>query len=283
MDIQQYLNAFILGIVEGITDFLPVSSTGHLILFNTWFRFPNDDFTKMFDIVIQTGAILAVVIRFRQRLFPNLSKRDKNETKGIMRLWARTIVGFLPIAVTGAFSGSFIQGKLMKPLIVAANLILWGVFLIILETRSASEVKKGNLPRFSKTGDIPLRIAFCIGVIQCLGIIPGTSRSAATIIGAMLLGASRVVAAEFSFFLAIPTLIAAGSYSFLKLLMNDIRLNVVEITVLGIGMVTSFLVAWFVIPPFMDYIRKRDFRAFGWYRILLGAIVLGYMTVSATL
>ncbi len=255
------LKSIILGIVEGITEFLPISSTGHLIIVNQWISF-DADFTKLFDIVIQLGAILSVVVFFWNRLWP--FGKDKEKNKEIWSVWSKTIVGVLPAIVIGALLANKIEEKFFNPLTVAVMLIVGGIVLICLESRK----KEATINSIKAIG---YKTALGIGLIQCLAMIPGTSRSAATIIGAMLLGASRVVAAEFSFFLAIPTMVAASAYSLLK---YKSHITGAETAILAVGFVVSFFVALAVIKFFMNYIQKHSFKNFGIYRIALGALVL---------
>lgn len=262
------IKAVILGIVEGITEFLPISSTGHLIIVNQWISF-DADFTKLFDIVIQLGAILSVVVFFWNRLWP--FGKDKEKNKEIWSIWFKVVVGVLPAIVLGALLANKIEEKFFNPLTVAIMLIIGGAVLIWVERRKTTPDSKRGLAPFSSVKEISYRTAIYIGFFQCLAMIPGTSRSAATIIGAMLLGASRVVAAEFSFFLAIPTMVAASAYSLLK---YKSHITGAETAILAVGFVVSFIVALAVIRFFMNYIQKHSFKNFGVYRIVLGAIIL---------
>ena len=255
------IKSVILGIVEGVTEFLPISSTGHLIIVNQWISF-SAEFTKLFDIVIQLGAILSVVVFFWNRLWP--FGKDKEKNKEIWSVWFKVIVGVLPAIVIGAIFANKIEEKFFNPLTVAVMLIVGGAVLIWLESRK----KEATI---NSVKAISYKTAFGIGFIQCIAMIPGTSRSAATIIGAMLLGASRLVAAEFSFFLAIPTMIAASAYSLLK---YKSHITGAETAILAVGFIVSFAVALAVIKFFMNYIQKHSFKNFGTYRIVLGAIVL---------
>jgi len=257
------LIAIILGIVEGITEFLPISSTGHLILVNKMVGFQGS-FANMFDVIIQLGAILSVVVYFWQRVNPFGTSKTNQEKSETWDLWKKTIVGVIPALLIGGTIGKIVEDALFNPLTVAMALVIGGIILIIIENRD-------QLNTINSISSLNYKTAFFIGLIQCLAMIPGTSRSAATIIGAMLLGASRSVAAEFSFFLAIPTMMAASAYSFLK---TNASLSAAEWQILSIGFVVSFLVAWLVIAAFMNYIRKRDFKPFGYYRIIVGLAVL---------
>ncbi len=256
------MKAIILGIVEGLTEFLPVSSTGHLIIVNEFIEFTGG-FAKMFDIVIQLGAILAVVVYYWHQLNPFNAKLTTPEKSASWDIWMKTLVGVLPALLIGALFGKHIEEKLFNPITVAVALFIGGIFLIIIERRK-------SWVKFDSIAQLSYKTAFLIGLIQCLAMIPGTSRSAATIIGAMLLGASRVAAAEFSFFLAIPTLIAASAYSLFK---TGILLSTHEMLALVTGFMVSFLVAWLVIAGFMKYIARRDFKLFGYYRIGLGILI----------
>lgn len=257
------VKAIILGIVEGFTEFLPISSTGHLILVNQWISF-DQAFTTLFDIIIQLGAILAVVVFFWKRLWP--FTKDQNKNREIWSIWLKTIVGVLPAIVFGALFASKIEEKLFNPWTVAIALLIGGIIILLVE-----HGKKD--PKITSIGNLSYKTAFFIGIIQCLSMIPGTSRSASTIIGAMILGASRLVAAEFSFFLAIPTMVAATGYSLLK---YHAALSSSQIFILSIGFIVSFLAALAVIRFFMNYIKNNDFKIFGWYRIVLGIIIIAY-------
>jgi undecaprenyl-diphosphatase len=257
------IKAIILGIVEGITEFLPVSSTGHLILVNHFIAF-DEQFTKMFDIVIQFGAVLSVVVFFRKRLFAFVRVGGSYLQSPTADLWKKAIVGVLPALVIGAILGKRIQESLFNPTIVAFALVIGGFVLILLEKRKHQET-------IVSISLLDYKTVLVIGLIQCLAMIPGTSRSAATIIGALLMGCSRLVAAEFSFFLAIPTLFAASGYS---LLQTGFTMSSEELVLLAVGFVVSFIVALLVIAAFMKYISRRDFKSFGYYRIILGGVIL---------
>ena len=260
------IKAIILGAVEGITEFLPISSTGHLIIVNQWLSF-SKQFTQMFDVVIQLGAIVAVVVYFNPRICPFSKNANRKE---VFALWKKVLVAVVPALVIGFFLNDIIEAKLFNPITVAIALLVGGIVLILLEKRKTNT-------KINSMAELGYKTAFAIGLIQCVAMIPGTSRSAATIIGAMLLGASRVVAAEFSFFLAIPTIAAASGYVLLK---NGLTMTGGEATVLLTGFVTSFLVAWAVIKLFMKYIQTKNFIPFGYYRIILGMLILGYFWVK---
>lgn len=267
----QYLSATILGIVEGFTEFLPISSTGHLILVNQFMGHPsglNKDFTLLFDIVIQLGAILAVVVYFWKRLWP--FTKDTNKNKEILKIWYKTVVGVLPAIVLGGLLGGIIEKKLFNPWTVALALLIGGIIILIVE-------KTQKTPKITSINNLSYKTVILIGLVQCLSMIPGTSRSAATIIGAMIFGASRVVATEFSFFLAIPTMIAASGYSLLK---YHSLLNINQLSVLAVGFVVSFIVALAAVKFLIGYIQKNNFKVFGYYRIVLGILIIAYFLIK---
>lgn len=255
--------AIILGIVEGITEFLPVSSTGHLILVNEFLAF-SGDFASTFDVVIQLGAILSVIVYFRQKLNP--FGKEAAARAQTLQVWKKTIAGVLPAVLIGGLFGSQVEEWLFNPLTVSVALGIGGVALILIESRK-------RLAKVENIASLSYRMAVLIGFIQCLAMIPGTSRSAATIIGAMLLGVSRVAAAEFSFFLAIPTMAGASAYT---LFHNGFTLSGWEMAVIAAGFATAFAVALLVIHSFMKFITTRTFKPFGYYRVALGLIVLAY-------
>jgi undecaprenyl-diphosphatase len=262
--IYLFLKAVILGVVEGVTEFLPISSTGHMILVDEFLKLSSDKaFSEAFMVIIQLPAIFAVVLYFWKDLWPFV--KDKDETLGRIVLWVKIIVAFLPAAFFGLLLHHSIE-KLFNPYTVATTLLIGGVILIFLERRR----HVGQVPT---ARDIGFKMAFLIGLIQCIAMIPGTSRSAATIIGSMFLGASRIAAAEFSFFLAIPTMFGATAFEVLK---NGLHFTGEQWAVLGVGSIVSFAVAYVVITGFMNYIRRHDFRPFGYYRIVLGILVFGY-------
>ncbi len=260
---EMIIKAIILGIIEGLTEFLPVSSTGHLILANDYLQFEGD-FANLFAIVIQSGAILAVLIYFKDKVFPSFKSTEG--LKDYVSLWMKVVVGIIPAGFLGVVLGldELIEQFLFKPVPVALALI-FGALLIIFAENKFKQV------RVSDEGDITYKQAFIVGCAQCMALIPGMSRSASTIIGGLFLGFSRSVAAEFSFFLAIPTLLGA---SLIKLLKAGFDFSSFEWVVLGVGTFISFVVAYVVIAFFMNYIKKHDFKIFAYYRIILGAIVL---------
>ncbi len=263
---MDFINATILGIVEGITEFLPISSTGHLIIVDQFVNFKGP-FAKTFDIVIQLGAILAVVVYFWNRLWPFGAGKTSDEQSATLANWKKVLAGFIPALIIGARFGHLIEEKLFNPKIVAGALIVGGIIIILVESRKKTA-------RFTDIASLSYGTAVAIGFCQCLAMIPGTSRSAATIIGAMLLGASRIAAAEFSFFLAIPTMAAATVYSLWK---HHASLTAHQIELTAVGFAVSFFVAWAVIAAFMTFIRKHDFRPFGYYRLALGALIIALL------
>ncbi len=257
-------SSLILGVVEGLTEFLPISSTGHLIIVNEWFSF-GESFTTLFNVVIQLGAILAVVVLFFKKLSP--FKKDHIETKKTWDIWKRTIIGVVPALILGFLLGDFIETHLFNPLTVSIMLIIGGIFLIFTHHKQEKETH-------TSVDSLPISKVIAIGCIQCLAMIPGTSRSAASIVGASFLGANRQTAVEFSFFLAIPTMLAASGYSLLN---YSETLSHNQWSLLFIGFVTSFCVALLVIKFFIRYIQKHTFNAFGYYRIILGILILLFL------
>ncbi|AOT70807.1 undecaprenyl-diphosphate phosphatase [Geosporobacter ferrireducens] len=260
---NKIITAIILGIIEGFTEFLPISSTGHLIIANQWFNLEGS-FGNMFNVVIQLGAILSVVIYFHDKLIPFSGNKTIRQRRDIWRLWKKTAVGVIPALVLGALFADLIEEYLFNPYTVAIALVVGGIILIWMESRRKSY-------RINYLEELRYGTVFLIGIFQCLAMVPGTSRSAATIIGAMALGASRNVAAEFSFFLAIPTMAAASGYSLLK---SATMMTGEQWMLLAVGFIVSFFVALVVISMFMGYIRRKDFKPFGYYRIILGILIL---------
>jgi len=258
------LKAIALGIVQGLTEFLPVSSTGHLIIVERFMRLSeNATFVASFQIIIQLGSILAVLFIFWKRLFP--FGQGEEHCKRTMNLWLLVIIGVLPAVVLGFLFDDFIEERLFNPIVVAAALIFYGIILIFIE-----KFKNTQNPKITDANTIPVKIALAIGFFQCLAMVPGTSRSGATIIGALILGLSRKAAVEYSFFLAIPTIFGA---SFLRIIKTSMNFSAFEIILIAVGFVVSFAVAWAVIKVFMDYISKKSFAVFGYYRVVLGIAV----------
>lgn len=273
MELIEIIKAIILGIVQGISEWLPISSTGHLILVEEFIKlniykdtFANKEFVDMFMVVIQLGSILAVLTLYFYKLNPFSKHKFNEERRDTIRLWSLIAVACIPAAVIGLLFDDYIDELLYNPITVAVMLIIYGIIFILIEKR-----KKNETIRTLK--DLTIRSALIIGIFQVLALIPGTSRSGATIVGALLLGTNRSVAAEFSFFLAIPVMFGA---SLLKLLKLKIMLDSFGIMILGIAMLVAFIVSVIVIKYFMSYIKKKDFVIFGYYRIILGIIILIY-------
>ena len=270
------LYSMIYGIIEGITEWLPISSTGHLILAENFLKFEglSEGFFDMFDVVIQLGAILAVVVLYFKSIWPLKMERSKHGgsskvtwDKNILVLWAKILVACIPAAIVGLLFDDILNKYLYNSWVVATMLILVGIAFIIIENK-----KKNMKPRVENIADLTYKDALIIGLFQLIAaIFPGTSRSGATIIGALLIGISRTVAAEYTFFLAIPVMFGA---SLLKILKFGLSFTGMELAVLLVGMIVAFLVSIFVIKFLMNYIKKHDFKVFGWYRIILGIIVI---------
>jgi undecaprenyl-diphosphatase len=271
LDFLEILKVIFLGIVEGITEWLPISSTGHMLLVDEFISLKMSvEFKEMFFVVIQLGAILAVVLLFWNKMFP-FQFKDKTEPiirKDIFSLWFKVVVACIPGAVVTLLFDDYIEAHLHTPVVIAATLIIYGAAFIIVENWN-----KRRRPRVKRLADITYQTALMIGLFQVLSIIPGTSRSGATIIGALLIGVSRVAAAEFTFFLAVPVMFGLSA---IKMLKFGFTYTPAELLVLGIGVVVAFGVSVFVIKFLMGYIKKHDFKIFGWYRIALGIIVLLY-------
>lgn len=271
LNILEIIKVIILGIVEGITEWLPISSTGHMLLVDEFITLNmSEAFKEMFFVVIQLGAILAVVVIFWNKMFPFQFKDKKKPTikSNTISLWFKVVVACIPGAVVTIIFDDFIDAHLHTPVVIAITLILYGIVFILIEYWN-----KKRSPTVANLSDITYQIAFMIGLFQVLSIIPGTSRSGATIIGALLIGVSRVAAAEFTFFLAVPVMFGLSA---LKILKFGFSFTGVELLVLGIGTVIAFLVSVLVIRFLMSYIKKHDFKFFGWYRIVLGIMVLLY-------
>ncbi len=271
----EILKAILFGVVEGITEWLPISSTGHMILLGEFVKLDvSEEFWEMFLVVIQLGAILAVVLLFWNQIFPfEIRSYDFKKKlfvkKDIFVLWFKILTACIPAAVIGLAFDDVFDALFYNPWCVAIALIVFGVAFIIIEERN-----KKMRPRITSLEQITYKIALLIGVFQLIAaIFPGTSRSGATIVGALLLGVSRTVAAEFTFFLAIPVMLGA---SLLKIVKFGFSFTGMELTILFVGMIVAFLVSVFVIRFLMGYIKKHDFKVFGWYRIILGIVVLLY-------
>ena len=275
MDLIEILKVVILGIVEGITEWLPISSTGHMLLVDEFIKMNvSDAFKEMFFVVIQLGAILAVIILFWKRMWPFGINEQKKvyAKKDIWSMWFKVVVACIPGTVVTLLFDDWIDEHLKTPTVIAICLIFYGVAFIVIEAWN-----KTRTPKTEQLSDITYRIAFIIGCFQVLSIIPGTSRSGATIIGALLIGVSRVAAAEFTFFMAVPVMVGL---SMIKVLKFGFDFTGTELATLGIGCVVAFLVSVVVIKFFMSYIKKHSFSVFGVYRILLGIAVLAYFSFS---
>lgn len=279
------LKAIIYGIVEGITEWLPISSTGHLLLVEKLLPFEDvsENFFGMFDVVIQLGAILAVVVLFWNKIWPfALTKNERQGRTGaasfikmdIMTLWFKILVSCVPAAVIGILFDEFFERLFYNPTCIAIALIVFGIAFILIENWN-----KGRRPKIRKLSQITYQTALIIGIFQVIAaIFPGTSRSGATIVGALLIGVSRTVAAEYTFFLAIPVMFGA---SLLKVTKFGFQFTTTEAICLAVGTIVAFLVSVFVLRFLMTYIKRHDFKVFGWYRIVLGIIVLLYFGLVA--
>ncbi|MCI6188875.1 MAG: undecaprenyl-diphosphate phosphatase [Clostridium sp.] len=268
------LKVIFLGIIEGITEWLPISSTGHMLLVDEFISLDMSiSFKEMFFVVIQLGAILAVVIIFWRKMFP-FQFKNKSQTfvkKDIFSLWLKTAVACIPGAIVTILFDDYIDEHFHTPVVIASALIIYGVIFIVIEKNN-----KKRIPKIKNLDEITYKTAFLIGLFQVLSIIPGTSRSGATIIGALLIGVSRVIAAEFTFFLAVPVMFGLSA---LKIIKFGLAFTNTELVVLLIGMLVAFVVSIVVIKFLMSYIKSHDFKIFGWYRIVLGIIVLIYFLV----
>ncbi|MBO6164316.1 MAG: undecaprenyl-diphosphate phosphatase [Lachnospiraceae bacterium] len=274
MSFVEIIKVIFYGIVEGITEWLPVSSTGHLILFESfWPMALSEEFMEMFRVVIQLGAILAVCVLYFHRLNPFSPRHSEKEKKDILGIWVKVIVGCIPAGVLGVLFNDFFDEHFYKWQVVAFTLILYGLLFIVLENKNG-----GKRPRVRSFRQMTLPMALLIGCCQVLSLVPGTSRSGSTILGAMFFGVSRSVAAEFSFFMAIPIMFGA---SFLKLIKYGLHFSAPELLALFLGMAVAFGVSILAIRFLMDYIRKKDFKVFGYYRIALGVLVVAYFGIRA--
>ena len=272
----EIIKAILFGIIEGITEWLPISSTGHLILLDEVLTLKvSEAFYEMFQVVIQLGAILAVIVLFFKKLNPLDPRKKKRQKEMTWALWVKVIAAVFPSAVLGLLLDDWMDAHLYNYVVVALMLIVYGIAFIVVERRNA-----GAQPRVNTVHGIDLRTALLIGCFQCLSLIPGTSRSGATILGAILLGVSRSAAAEFSFFLAIPTMLGASALKLVKFIGEGAKATGLEISVLLVGCIVSFIVSMMVIRALMDYVRKSSFSLFGAYRIILGIMVLGYFILT---
>ena len=284
MEFIEILKVILLGIVEGITEWLPISSTGHMLLLDEIFTLQlSDSFKEMFFVVIQLGAILAVVVLFFNKLFPfRIEKKEGkyalNTDMGILNLWGKVLIACVPAAILGILFDDLLEEYLHTPFIIALMLILYGVAFIWVENRN----KNRELP-IKSTDGISYKDAFIIGAFQVLSLIPGTSRSGATIIGALLIGVSRPAGAEFTFFLAIPVMVGASAIKLLKFFLEAGVMSGAEVGYLLIGAAVAFAVSLVAIKFLMNFVKKHDFKVFGWYRIALGALVIATMVIPSLL
>ncbi len=265
------LQVILLGIIEGITEWLPISSTGHMLLFDSFWPLKNvtEEFKSMFFVVIQLGAILAVVVLFWKKLFPFRFREKPVVQKDIFSLWGKVLVACLPAAIIGIPLDDVLEEYLHTPLVISLMLIIYGIAFIIVENRN----KKREF-RIQTTQDIDYKTAIIIGAFQVLSLIPGTSRSGATILGALLVGVARPAAAEFTFFLAVPVMIGASGFKMLKFFIGGGVLGGTEVLVLLLGSAVAFIVSLLAIKFLMNFVKKHNFKPFGWYRIALGAVVI---------
>ncbi|WP_072374957.1 undecaprenyl-diphosphate phosphatase [Thermophilibacter mediterraneus] len=308
MDLIELAKAAVFGVVEGVTEWLPISSTGHMLLLNQFLTMDvSEEFWNMFLVVIQLGAILAVCVIFFGRLNPFSRKKDRGQRRDTWALWAKTVVACLPAAVIGIPLDDWMEANLGSPFVIAAALIVYGVAFIVIETarerraeRVAAELAARPAPRHlaapepaalsrSELADAGARVqsleeldwktAIGIGLFQVLSIVPGTSRSGSTIIGGLILGCKRTVVAEFTFFLAIPVMVGASGLRLVKYLLAGNVPTTMELAVLGTGCVVAFVVSLAVIRFLMDFVRRHDFKPFGWYRIALGVAVIAWFAL----
>jgi undecaprenyl-diphosphatase len=273
---MEVLKTIILGIIEGITEWLPISSTGHLILANEFIDLKQTAaFMEMFDVVIQLGAILAVVLLFFHKLNPFSPKKDSLQKKETWGIWLKVIIACLPAIIIGLPLDDFLDEYFHKFLPVAIMLILYGVAFILVEN-----INKSKSPAITSLNNLTVKTAFIIGAFQVLSLIPGTSRSGATILGAIIIGCSRYVATEFAFFLGIPVMFGASGLKLFKYIIKGNTLGVDELSILLIGFFVAFIVSIFTIKFIIGYIKKHDFKVFGWYRIALGIVLIGYFFLA---
>ncbi|WP_367296121.1 undecaprenyl-diphosphate phosphatase [Levilactobacillus yonginensis] len=266
------IKAVILGIIEGVTEFLPISSTGHLYLADEFIKLNESTaFINMFMVVIQLGAILAVLVLYFNKLNPWAPGKSSLQRHQTWALWLKVIVAVLPSIIVGLPLNDWMDAHLTNWQVIATTLIIYGILFIIIETYN-----RHQRPRFDDLNRLPMSMAVWIGLFQVLAMVPGTSRSGATILGGILLGTSRYVATEFSFFLAIPTMFGASSLKILKYFLHGNHFTSSQLIVLLTGVIVSFVVAFLSIKFLLRYIRNNDFKLFGWYRIILGIIVIGY-------
>ena len=273
----EILKAVLFGIVEGVTEWLPISSTGHLILLNEFITLNvSDEFQSMFDVVIQLGAILAVL--FFHKLNPFSPSKSAGEKKQTWSLWFKVVAAIIPSGVVGVLLDDWMDAHLHNGIVVSVALIVYGIAFLLVERKNDGK----HLRRVEDVHKIGYQTAILIGVFQCLSLVPGTSRSGSTILGAIMLGVGRSAGAEFSFFMAIPTMLGASAIKGLKFVISGVGITTQEIGILVVGCLVSFLVSLLVIRGLMDYVRRHTFSAFGVYRIILGVVVLGYFLLTGT-
>ena len=276
MFIFEILKAVLFGIVEGITEWLPVSSTGHLILLNEFINLKvSPQFQSMFDVVIQLGAILAVIVIFFEKLNPFSPKKSPAKKKATWELWFKVCLAILPSGIVGVLFDDWMDAHLHHGIPVAIALIVYGIAFILVEKRN-----EGIKARIGKVWHIDYKTALLIGCFQCLSLVPGTSRSGSTILGAILLGVGRSAGSEFSFFMAVPTMLGASAIKLLKFLVSGAAFGFGELVILLVGTVVSFIVSMIAIKALMNYVRRHSFSAFGVYRIILGIVVLVYFAIK---
>lgn len=269
----EILKIILIGIVEGITEWLPVSSTGHMLLLDELVSLnATEEFKEMFFVVIQLGAILAVVVMFWNKMFPFAFKEKPTVKKDVLWMWVKVAVACIPSAVLGLLLDDFLEEHFGHAFSIAVMLIAYGVAFILVE-----RINKKRTPKTEKLADITFKTAILIGLFQVLSMIPGTSRSGATIIGALIIGVSRTAAAEFTFFLALPTMLGASA---LKIVKHGIVFTGAEVTALLIGCAVAFAVSVVAIKFLMDFVKRHDFSAFGWYRIVLGIVVVVWFLIA---
>lgn len=275
---MELLKAVLFGIVEGVTEWLPISSTGHLILLNEFITLNvSDEFRSMFDVVIQLGAILAVIVLFFHKLNPFSPRKTEGEKKQTWQLWFKVIAAIIPSGIVGVLFDDWMEAHFHNATVVSIALIVYGVAFILVERRNTRRVGGKTV---EDVYAIDYKTALLIGCFQCLSLIPGTSRSGSTILGAILIGVGRSAGAEFSFFMAIPTMLGASAIKGLKFVLSGVSATGTEIGVLIVGCVVSFVVSLLVIRGLMEYVRKHSFSAFGVYRIILGVVVLVYFALA---
>lgn len=276
MAIADFFKAILLGIIEGITEWLPISSTGHLILADEFIKLnATEEFMTMFNVVIQLGAIMAVVVLYFNKLNPFSLSKTKDESKQTWSLWFKVIVAIIPSAIIGLPLDDWLDENFHHFLPVAIMLIVYGVAFILVE-----RYNKTRIPKITELSQITYQFALMVGFFQVLALIPGTSRSGATILGGILIGGSRFVSAEFSFFLGIPTMFGASLLKIVKFLASGNHFDFNSTMILLTGTIVSFVVSILAIKFLMNYIKKNDFSVFGWYRIILGVILIGYWAIS---